>query len=389
MKVALATIEGGGTASVCYGLANSLSKNKVRTTVFTDTRKKHEIDRISDFLTIDRLRRFELPPRFFWFQVQNLRYLLDKYSTFDLIHGVFADSSTMVSFYKKKLKKPYIVSFHAEPIANAKDFLKSPIRTWTPQDFTHQILELPLLTNNIKRCSQQADYIVLCSNSAFEEYKAAYNNLDFDKISVIQNAVNLHDIDRVEITKSKSDDEIRLIFAGRLVWVKGLMCLLQALILRKKDFNKVRLDIYGKGPEESRLKKFVSSKNLEDMVYFRGNIPHEKLIAELKKADIVVFPSFHEAQSMFVLESMACKKTIVAFNIPSMREIIIDGKTGLLAKAFEPSALAEKIQIAIEDTKLRRQIGENAYVHIKEKHDWSEQVKKYINVYNKCAQHRS
>ena len=77
MKIALITLEGGGVSSVCYGLANSLKKKNISTTVFTETSKNHEIEVVNDlFNNRSSVHRFELPPRFFWFQLQNLRYLL-------------------------------------------------------------------------------------------------------------------------------------------------------------------------------------------------------------------------------------------------------------------------------------------------------------------------
>ncbi len=328
-----------------------------------------------------------LPPRFFWFQIQNFKYLQKSYSNFDLIHGVSADASNLVSFYKKTLKKPYVVSFHAEPFANAKDFLKTPFLNWTPQDFAHQVMQLPLLRHNVKRCSETADHVIMCSYSALEEFRAAYQKMDFNKVSVIQNAVDLQEINTIGGAQDLPGKNpcLSVVFAGRLVWVKGLMCLLKAFKLVKENIGNAQLHIYGEGPEESRLKNFVISARLNKIVHFHGRIPHKQLILELKKADLVVTPSFHEAQSMFTLEAMACKKTVIAFDIPSMREIITDGQTGLLAKAFEPAALAEKIRIAIGDIKLRRQIGENAYNHIKQKHDWSWQVQKYLDIYKKYA----
>ena len=206
-----------------------------------------------------------------------------------------------------------------------------------------------MLSYNVKRCSEQADHVVLCSYSALEEFRAAYKNLDFDKVSVIHNAVNLHEIDEVKVDQDSSDENsvLSVVFAGRLVWVKGLMCLLKAFELVKNNFKNVRLHLYGKGPEEQRLKNFVSKAGLGDIVRFHGRIPNKQLIVELKKADVVVVPSFHEAQSMLVLEAMACRKPVIAFDIPSMKEIITDGENGLLAKSFDVAELSRKLCICI------------------------------------------
>jgi len=383
MRVALITLEGGGIATVCYGLAHHLSIRKTPVTVFTETSKKHEVTAVSDTLTIDSLRRVELPPRFFWFQLQNLKYLLRKTADFNIIHGVYPDASTFLAHYKQKLAKPFVASFHAEPLSNAKEFINTPFSSWTLPDFAHQILEYPPLSYNLKICAEHADRIIVCSLSALKEFQVAYKNLNPDRVSVIYNAVDLEEIKQINSQKDSRVDceNLSIIFAGRLFWVKGLLYLLKAFELVSHGFKKVHLNIYGKGPEENKFKKFVSTARLDDKVHFHGRIPNKALIAEIKRADAVVMPSLHEAQSLFAIEAMACQKPLIAFDIPSMREIIDDGKNGVLAKSFDYRDLAEKIRVVLADRKLRLKLGQNAYEYVKEKHNWNNQIKKYIKIY--------
>jgi glycosyltransferase involved in cell wall biosynthesis len=96
--------------------------------------------------------------------------------------------------------------------------------------------------------------------------------------------------------------------------------MLRALELIEKNFKNVQLHLYGKAPEEQILRNFVSTAGLNDMVNFHGRIYNKQPIAELKKAHAVAAPSFHEAQSMFVLEAMACRKIVITFDIPSTNE---------------------------------------------------------------------
>ena len=84
---------------------------------------------------------------------------------------------------------------------------------------------------------------------------------------------------------------------------------------------------------------------------------------------------------MIALEAMACKKPLVAFAIPSMQEIIVNGYNGLLAKTYSTENLADKIKLILQDKKLASKIGRNAYDYVKRKHNWEIQVKKYLEVY--------
>ena len=388
MGVALITLEGGGISTVCHGLGKSLARRKIPATIFTETSGNREVEKVNDYLKITRLHRVNLPPRFFWFQMQNRQYLLNTLSNFEVIHGVSPDASTLFTFYREKLKKPFVVSFHAEPLSVMRDLFQTPLLSWTPQEFAHDILEFPLINNNIKRCIEYSDHIIVCSYAALREFEAAYEDLDLNRVSVIYNAVNVDEIDNlnVDFASFRKESDLSIIFAGRLMWGKGLQYLLEAFSILKKDFKNIQLEIYGTGPEENRFKKFVSDAGLNSQIHFNGRIPNKALIAETKRADLVVSPSLHEAQSMYVLEAMACGKPLVAFDIPSMSEIITNGWNGILAKPADSQDLSEKIRFLLSNSEQRLEIGKNAYDYVREKHNWDKQIEKYVKVYTGLTQ---
>jgi glycosyltransferase involved in cell wall biosynthesis len=383
-QVALITLEGGGISTVCYGLAKRLEQEKVHTTVFTETNRKQEICKLSDHLEIDRLHRIELPPRFFWFQMQNYRFLVNKLKEFDVIHGVYSDASTMVTRYKQTIRKPLVVSFHAEPFSNLLDFIKIPFTSWTPQEIVFHVLEYPLFKQNYKMCLQKADHIIVCSKSTLKEFEAVYQNkIDSSKMTVIYNAIDTYELDNIFASyKPRPPKQMSIVYAGRLFWLKGLQFLLQAFKKVAKDFPAVSLDIYGKGPEEKKFKALARKLDLEHRVFFHGRLPKNQLLLKMKDSDILVAPSLHEAQSMVVLEGMACQKPVIAFDIPSMKEIILDGYNGLLVRSFDVEALAEKIESLLSDEKLRLRLGKNACEYIKKKHSWETKIQEYLHIYN-------
>ncbi len=382
MRVALITLEGGGTSTVCYGLAYNLSKKKIHTTIFTETAGKSTIEKKNDFLQIHRLSRFEIPPRCLWFQLQNYRFLLKTLKDYTLVHGVSPDASVFITYNKRKLNKPFVASFHAEPLANSKMFLKAPFSSWTATETMHHLSEYPLHYYNIRRCIKKADKIVSCSYSSLSDFKANYKNLSLDKVSVIYNSINFDEIENIEInTKDDVQRGTSIIFAGRLFWLKGQMLLFKAFEELSHEFKDLELKIFGKGPEEQRIRRAVYRSGLEKRVRIFGNVPHKTLISELKMADLAVLPSRYEAQSLFMLEAMACKKPVVTFGIPSAEEIIKDGVTGILAKPFSVKDLTNKMRLILSDKRLQSKIGQNAYAYVKREHNWDTQIEKYIKIY--------
>lgn len=383
MKVALITLEGGGISTVCYGLAQSLSKKKIPTTVFTETSGKSNVEYVNDFLEIKRLNRLDLPPRCFWFQIKNFRYLSKTLKDYTLVHGVSPDASVFFNFYKRKMGKPFVASFHAMPISTAKYFLKTPISSWTAAEFTHHILEFPLHDFNIRRCLSGADHITVCSRTTLNEFVTAYKDLDLKKMGVIYNCVDFDEIANVQVQQDNEDGQTDpyIIFAGRLYWLKGPMFALKAFEQLKREIPDLNLKIFGNGPEENRMKQFASRAGLGDRVHFCGRVPHKEVIKEIKMATAVVAPSLHEAQSLFYLEAMACKKPLITFDIPPAKEIIKDGYNGFLAESFDVKNLSEKIRFVLSDRKLRMKVGQNSYNYVKREHNWENQIEKYLDVY--------
>jgi hypothetical protein len=163
MNVGLITLEGGGISTVCYGLSENLSKKRVYSTIFTESSKKKPLG-LTEYQKIFQLNRFEAPPRFFWFQLQNYTKFATWFKGYDLIHGVYPDASAFLPIKGK----PFVVSFHSEPFSCFKSFIHSPLSSWSPPEFAHNVIEYPLFEYNIRKCVKKADHIVLCSYSALE-----------------------------------------------------------------------------------------------------------------------------------------------------------------------------------------------------------------------------
>jgi len=206
--------------------------------------------------------------------------------------------------------------------------------------------------------------------------------MNLEKVSVIQNGVDFEEIERDTLLPSKQKD-FSIVFAGRLFPTKGVFYLLNAFKLLRRSFRNVHLSIFGKGPLKKKIMQFISKSDLGSCVSYLGYIPHKILLTKIKKSDIVVFPSLNEAQSMFMLETMACKKPIIAFDLPFAREIITHLGTGLLATERDINDLARKIEMLISDEKLRRRLGQDAYNYVKKNHNWDIQVEKYLKVYER------
>src|SRR5438445_81827 len=108
------------------------------------------------------------------------------------------------------------------------------------------------------------------------------------------------------------------------------------------------------------MKRFANSMGVADRVRFLGRVSEENLPKVYAACDVFVLPSVSrlEAFGIVALEAMATAKPVVVADIPGVREVIDNGKEGLLADPVNPQDLAEKIRWLLADPAARRTMGE-------------------------------
>ena len=384
MKVALVSQEGGGISAVTFGLGMSFARKKIETTIFTSEATfgaaVTQTNKLNNYLELVHLPIPDMPPRNFWFHLLHSSKLSKLLSQFTVVHGVSPNSSVGYTFLPRRLRRPFVSTLHSSPRMGLKLLSRQQLSSLTLHDIGLNLFEFPLNDFSEKRILLHSDHVAICSYTLMTEL-AASRKIPWERVSVIQNGVDFNEIEEIESSPANTQEKISIIFAGRLFPSKGVISLLLAFKSLKSGFKNVHLNIFGKGPLEKRIAQFIKDNNLGDSVNMLGRVPHKRLLAEVKKSDIVVFPSIQEAQSMFMLEAMACGKPLIAFDFPFSREILTHMKTGMLAAPGDINDLLSKMELLVSDEKLRHRLGQAAYDHIKRNHNWKIQAEKYLRIY--------
>lgn len=132
-------------------------------------------------------------------------------------------------------------------------------------------------------------------------------------------------------------------------------------------------------------------QNMADMlevsnkVVFIGKVPYSDVskYASICNAFVAPFPgndhySFYMSP-LKIFEYMASRRPIITTNLPSLREILINGKDALLVPAGSPEALALALERLSTDTALSDNLAQNAYLEVKEKYTWYIRARKIIS----------
>lgn len=147
---------------------------------------------------------------------------------------------------------------------------------------------------------------------------------------------------------------------GRLTYEKGRDVMLHAAVPLMNSTIPPRIVFAGEGVERPALESLARDLGLADHVRFLGI--REDVPALINGADVVVMSSrdvpFGESCPNIVLEAMGCGVPIIGTRVGGTAELIVDGETGFVIPPENPTLLAEKVALLLENAPLRQQMGQ-------------------------------
>lgn len=177
-----------------------------------------------------------------------------------------------------------------------------------------------------------------------------------------------------------------LVFVGRLVEKKGVAYLIEAVAILAARYPALTLNIVGDGPLRESLESLAVRLGVEEKVHFVGSVLNEDVPDYLRAAKISVMPSVvassgdQEGLGLVAVEALGCGCAVVAFDLPAVRDTIIDGKTGLMAEPESSTDLADKIAILLDDEALCADLASEGRRYALGKFTWTAVGLSYTNI---------
>lgn len=147
--------------------------------------------------------------------------------------------------------------------------------------------------------------------------------------------------------------------AGRLTEQKDYPTLLKAFAIFNKCHPEYRLEIYGKGELLDSLIELAVELGIDPFVDFKGAV--KDAISPISSSSCYVMSSLYEGMPNALMEAMAVGVPCVSTDCPfGPRELIDDGKNGLLVPVSDSKSLAKAISIMVEDYDFASKCGSMA-----------------------------
>lgn len=170
----------------------------------------------------------------------------------------------------------------------------------------------------------------------------------------------------------KSNGEMFISFAGRIIEEKGIILLLEAFSRLNADNTK--LIIAGEGPILENLKAKYESPS----IIFLGKLNYEETMSLMSQSDIFVNPSIYaEGMPTAVLESGVLKNAVVATDRGGVTEIITDDSLGVIVEDNTES-IYKALKNLVENDAIRYGLQEKIHQRVQEHFTWDVTVKKLI-----------
>jgi glycosyltransferase involved in cell wall biosynthesis len=170
---------------------------------------------------------------------------------------------------------------------------------------------------------------------------------------------------------------------------KGQEVLVRAAAILKGRGHQFKVLIIGAaypGNENhvTTLQDLISESGLQNYVIFTGELDDVK--PAYAAMNVLVLPSAQpEPLGDVMIEAMAMNVPVIATNIGAPPEVVLDGITGFLIPPSNPEALADKIEVLMNDPKLGKRLGQAGPARVMERFSVGEMIRKIEAIYDRCA----
>lgn len=264
-----------------------------------------------------------------------LRKLIELAKTYDII--VVHHGEPFIRFYYCCLKKIY----------PSKKYVMTAHSCFEKQSIYYDcgLIKTSLGRKILKATIKSTDTYIFVSKAGMESYMREFDIIPKERSFVVYNGVGTDKLERGKRNEHKTGQDIKLLYVGRLVKVKGINLLIEAVSELKKRYN-IRLTVVGDGPEREPLEKQADEFGISDIVSFVGK--KTDVMPYLEDADIFVYPSvWEEVFGISIVEAMAFGLITVANRVGGIPEIIQDGVNGFLTDEKSANGIVNAIKKAI------------------------------------------
>lgn len=223
------------------------------------------------------------------------------------------------------------------------------------------------------------DEILVLSRVAAEYVRKTYNR----SARVVRTGVDselFHNASGEDVRRRYGlESDFVLLFVGRSMYARR-SDVIRALYHLSKDYDNVKL-ILDNASQQEMLVRLSKKLDVKDKVLFLYSNSDKELAKVYAACDVFVYPSSTSPWGLVVTEAMAAAKPVVVSKHVGTAEIIQNGVNGIIADRAGPEEIVKQVKILIDNPKLRKKLGDNAYEYVKTNLSWENYAKNMESIF--------
>ena len=253
---------------------------------------------------------------------------------------------------------------------------------------------------------EMADAVIAVSEETKMDVQRLFN-VDPGKLHVIHNGIDLDEYVKVsqpEVLRHHgiNPDVPYVLFVGRITRQKGIVHLVRAIQSMDPGFQVVLCAGAPDTPEiaeEMKAAVTEAQRHRDGIVWIQAMVDVPTKIALYSHAAVFCCPSIYEPFGIINLEAMACETAVVASAVGGIKEVVVDGETGLLVplqqqtespfEATDPAKfsgdLAAGINRLMADEGLRTRMGKAGRERAVSHFSWKAIAQRTLALYKTLA----
>ena len=291
---------------------------------------------------------------------------------FDIINNHNFPTEWAAFLAKKRLKAPIVWMCNEPPFWFFSSEYKKSLRK----------INWPLFEVLDRTAVDYIDEIIVLSSIAAGHVRKAYNR----SAKVVRTGVDIdlfHNASKEEVRRKNGlENDFLLLQVGNIAADKRQSDSIVALYYLSKNYDNVKLILDGEGQRE-RLIALSRKLGVEDKVLFRHTCCDEELAEVYAACDVFVFPA-QITWGLAVIEAMAASKPVIVSKMCGASEIIQSGVNGIVIDNTNPEKWARQIELLMNNPKLRKKLGENAYEYVSKNLSWEKYARNMARVFQQA-----
>lgn len=141
------------------------------------------------------------------------------------------------------------------------------------------------------------------------------------------------------------------IFVSRIVKMKGIEDVIKAFTAISKDRTYAKLWVIGAGEKRyiNKLKDMIKKYSIEKNIHLFGKVSEKKKYQLMRRAHLLLHASIREGWGLVVIEAASQATPSVVYNVSGLRDVVQNGKTGIVLKNNSPEFMAKEALHLLED----------------------------------------